>query len=155
MAAVSGVRLNQQDPELPLAPDGGWGWVVCAGRDGHNQRLIMEVDLQSPCHVMCTAVLTGWDHAIPPIPPHWDSYTRALLVSNTARTCTAILCNSCGGTFARRSQLFWLCVQLFPSASSQHKYTVTSHLAYDSIHTVLSCPAWLGPSPPWPIQYVL
>jgi hypothetical protein len=36
MAAVSGVRLNQQDPELPLAPDGGWGWVVCAGRDGHN-----------------------------------------------------------------------------------------------------------------------
>ncbi len=24
---------------------------------------------------------------------------------------------------------------------------VTSHMAYDNIHTVLSCPAWLGPSP--------
>ncbi len=59
MAAVSGVRLNQQDPELPLAPDGGWGWVVCAGRDGHNHRLNMELDLQSPCHGMCTAVLIG------------------------------------------------------------------------------------------------
>ena len=39
------------------------------------------------------------------------------------------------------------CVYNFSQASSQHKYTVTSHLAYDNIHTVLSCPAWLGPSP--------
>ena len=32
MAATSGQRLNQQEQEeLPLAPDGGWGWVVCAG----------------------------------------------------------------------------------------------------------------------------
>ncbi len=33
------------------------------------------------------------------------------------------------------------CVYNFSQASSQHKYTVTSHLAYDNIHTVLSCPA--------------
>ncbi len=43
----------------------------------------------------------------------------------------------------------------FSQASSQHKYTVTSHLAYDNIHTVLSCPAWLGPYPLWLIQYAL
>jgi hypothetical protein len=34
----------------------------------------------------------------------------------------------------------------FSQASLQHKYTVTSHLASDNIHTVLSCPAWLGSS---------
>jgi hypothetical protein len=28
----------------------------------------------APCHVMCTAVLTGWDPAIPPLPPHLGSY---------------------------------------------------------------------------------
>jgi hypothetical protein len=28
-------------------------------------------------------------------------------------------------------------------------------MAYDNIHTVLSCPAWLGPSPLWPIQCIL
>ncbi len=36
------------------------------------------------------------------------------------------------------------CVYNFSQASSQHKYTVTSHQAYDNIHTVLRCPAWLG-----------
>ncbi len=46
------------------------------------------------------------------------------------------------------------CVYNFSQASSQHKYTVTSHQAYDNIHTVLRCPAWLGPSPLWPIQYM-
>ncbi len=43
------------------------------------------------------------------------------------------------------------CVYSFSQASSQHKYTVTTHLAYDNVHTVLSCPAWLWPSPLWPI----
>jgi hypothetical protein len=38
------------------------------------------------------------------------------------------------------------CVYIFSQASSQHKYTVTSHLAYDNVYTVLSCPAWLVPS---------
>jgi hypothetical protein len=37
------------------------------------------------CHVMCTAVLIGWDPATPPFPPHCDSYTRALLVSKDRR----------------------------------------------------------------------
>jgi hypothetical protein len=39
----------------------------------------------------------------------------------------------------RRSQLFWLHV----------------HLAYVNLHTVLSCPVWLGPSPLWTIQCIL
>ncbi len=39
----------------------------------------------TPCHVMCTAVLIGWDPATPSLPPHWDSYTRALLVSKDRR----------------------------------------------------------------------
>jgi hypothetical protein len=34
---------------------------------------------------MCTAVLTGWDPATFPLPPHWDSNTRALLVSKDRR----------------------------------------------------------------------
>ncbi len=42
----------------------------------------------APCHVMCTltAVLNGWD---PAIPPHLDSYTGALLASKE----TTSLCN--------------------------------------------------------------
>jgi hypothetical protein len=37
----------------------------------------------APCHVMCTAALIG--PATPPIPSHWDSYPRALLVSKDRR----------------------------------------------------------------------
>ncbi len=53
-------------------------------------RLNMEVDLHSffwaSCHVMCTAVLIGWDPAPPPSPiRHWDSYMRTLLVSQDRR----------------------------------------------------------------------
>ncbi len=42
----------------------------------------------APCHVMCTAVLIGWDPATPSLPPHLDSWThttRALLVSKDRR----------------------------------------------------------------------
>ncbi len=37
------------------------------------------------CHVMCTAVLIGWDPATPPSPRNWTSITRALLVSKDRR----------------------------------------------------------------------
>ncbi len=39
----------------------------------------------APCHVMCVAILIGWDPATPPISPHLDSYARALLVSKDRR----------------------------------------------------------------------
>ncbi len=64
----------------------------------------------------------------------------------TARTRPAILCNSWGVTFAIGPSSFD-CVYNFSQASSQHKYTVTSHMAYDNVLTVLSWPAWLGTSP--------
>ncbi len=41
------------------------------------------------------------------------------------------------------------CTDNFAQASSQHKFTMTSHLTYDNVHTVLSCPAWLEPLPPY------
>ncbi len=47
--------------------------------------LNMEVDLQSLFGLLCTAVLIGWDPAIPPFPPHLGSHTRALLVSQARR----------------------------------------------------------------------
>ncbi len=53
-------------------------------------RLNMKVDLQKfiwvPCHVMCTAVLIGWDPQLPH-PPALGlvQYTRALLVSKDRR----------------------------------------------------------------------
>ncbi len=56
------------------------------------RRLKMEVI--SPCHVMCTAVLIGRDPATTPIPPHLDSYTRALLVSKDRRHLFVTLCYS-------------------------------------------------------------
>jgi hypothetical protein len=45
----------------------------------------MELDLQSLSGLLCTAVLIGRDPATPPLPPHWGSYTRALLVSQDRR----------------------------------------------------------------------
>ncbi len=35
--------------------------------------LNMELDLQSLFELFCTAVLTGWDPATPPLPPHLGS----------------------------------------------------------------------------------
>ncbi len=60
------------------------------------QRLNMELDLQSlfELHVTWCAQLysTGWDPATPPIPTHWDSYTKALLVSKDRRHLFATPC---------------------------------------------------------------
>ncbi len=58
---------------------------------GCNQRLNMEVDLQSllGLHVTWCAQLYSLAETPqpppPPIPPHWDSYTRALLVRKDRR----------------------------------------------------------------------
>ncbi len=45
----------------------------------------MALGLQSLFGLLRTAVLIGWDPAIPPLPPHLGSYTRALLVSQDRR----------------------------------------------------------------------
>ncbi len=65
----------------------------------------------------------------PPPPAFGLIYEGALF---TARTCTAILSNSWGGTgwdrvglSLHRSQLFWLCVHLFPSIQWPHTRLTT------------------------------
>ncbi len=50
-----------------------------------THRLNMELDIQSLFGLLCTAVLIGWYPPTPPLPPHFGSYTRALLVSQERR----------------------------------------------------------------------
>ncbi len=68
----------------------------------------------------------------------------------TARSHTAILCNSWGGTFTAKVPALLTVWTTFPKLASQHKYTVTSYLAYDNVHPVLSCPPWMGSWDPSP-----
>ncbi len=71
-----------------------WNFEKCAEvtlypigpTNGSRHRFNMELDLQSLFGLLCTAVLIGWDPAIPPpLDPHWGSYTRALVVSQDRR----------------------------------------------------------------------
>ncbi len=53
--------------------------------DCSTHKLNMESDLQSLFGLLCSAVLIDWEPATPPLPPHFGSYTRALLVSQDRR----------------------------------------------------------------------
>ncbi len=112
-----------------------------------------------------TAVQIGWDPATAtsPIPPHWDSYTRAFLVSKDRRHLFVTLCRrryptfSCGLSFHDPNILFLFTFPHFNLSSFLNLSTVHLSLpskglrsfSFGSQETTPSI--WIG-KPPYP-QY--
>ncbi len=124
---------------------------------------------------MCTAVLISWVPATPPLPPHLDSYTRALFVSKDRRHLFVTPCSTMSWLRVKkflspRSIPLWYCTifswllllaySLVEGGSSQSVDWKAFFSRHRSVTSTLQKstdthdhPTWLQPLPP-PLPYL-